>query len=76
MNNYICGNLTSDYAPCYTYCYNQYSYSSKAYIVCEWQRKRGLLPVAKWCEAMCDGELVNFFKDHKNCAKGCGRLYY
>ena len=76
MVNYICANLNSDYSSNYKYWYNQYSYSSKAYIVCKWRRQRGLKPVTKWGEAICDGELVNFFKEHKNCRKGCSSVYY
>ena len=76
MVNYIWANLNSDYSPNYKYWYNQNSYSSKAYIVCEWRGKRGLAPFAKWGEAICDGELVNFFKEHKNCRKRCSSVYY
>ena len=39
MANYICGNLNSVYFPNYKYWYNQYSYSSKAYIVSRWRQK-------------------------------------
>ena len=53
-----------------------YSYSSKAYIVCRWRQSKGLQPVAKWREAICDNELVNYFKEHKDCRKGCGSVYY
>ena len=48
-----------------------YSYSSKAYIVCRWRQSKGLQPVAKWGQAICDNELVNYFKEHKDCRKGC-----
>ena len=73
---YICGNLNSCYFPNYKYWYNQYSYSSKAYIVCRWRQKKGYQPIAKWGEAICDGELVNYFKEHKDYRKGCGCVYY
>ena len=76
MVNYICGNLNSCYSPNYKYWYNQYSYSSKAYIVCRWQQKKGLQPIPKYEEAICDGELVIYFKEHKACRKGCGSVYY
>ena len=76
MANYICANLNSVYSPNYKYWYNQYSHSSKAYIVCEWRQKKGLALVAKWGEAICDDKLVNFFKEHKNCRRGCGSVYY
>ena len=53
-----------------------YSYSSKAYIFCRWRQSKGLEPIAKWGEAICNDELVNFFDDlkHKNCS--CGSVYY
>ena len=53
-----------------------YSYSSKAYIVCRWRQSKGLQPVAKWGQAICDNELVNYFKEHKDCRKGCSSVYY
>ena len=74
MVNYTCGNLNSDYLPNYEYWYNQYSYSSKAFIVCRWRQKKGLEPVAKWGEATCVNELVNYFKEHKGCS--CDSVYY
>ena len=76
MMNYICDNLNSDFSPNYKYWYNQYSYSSKAYIVCRWRKNKGLPPAAKWGKAICNDELINFFKDekHKNCS--CGSVYY
>ena len=76
MTNYVCGNLNSDYCLRYKYWYNQYSYSSKAYIACRWRQKKGLQPVAKWGEAICNDELVNIFKEHKDCLHGCGSVYY
>ena len=53
MVNYICGNLNSDYCPNCKYWYSQYPYSSKAYIVCRLRQSKGLSPVAKWGEAIC-----------------------
>lgn len=76
MTNYICGNLNSDYCSKCKYWYNQYSYSSKAYIACRWRQEKGLQPVAKWGEAICKGELVNYFKEHRNCPGDCGSVYY
>ena len=38
MVDYICGNLNS-WTPNDKYWYNQYPYSSKAFIVCEWRKK-------------------------------------
>ena len=72
MTKYTCGNLNSVYCPNYKYWCNQYSYSSKAYIVFRWRQKKGLQPVAKWGEAICNGELVSYFKEHKD----CGSVYY
>ena len=76
MVNHICGHLNSDFNHNYKYWYNQYSYSSKAFIVCRWRLSKGLQPVAKWGEAICKDELVNFFEDenHKNCS--FGSVYY
>ena len=75
MTNHICGNL-NNWTPNYKFWYNMYSYSSKVYMVCRWRKSRGLPPVAKWGEAICKDELVNFFEDpnHKNCI--CGSVYY
>ena len=75
VTNHICGNL-DNWTPNYRFWYNMYSYSSKAYIVCQWRQSKGLSPVTKWGEAICRDNLVNFFEDsnHKNC--GCGSMYY
>ena len=75
MVSYVCGNLNTNNSN-YKYWYNKYSYSSKAYEVCQWQKERRFRPIAKWGETICDGELVNYFNEHKNCAKGCGNVYY
>lgn len=75
MVSYVCGNLNTNNSN-YKYWYNKYCYSSKAYVVCHWQKERGFRPIAKWGETICDGELVNYFNEHKNCAKGCGNVYY
>ena len=76
MVDYICHHLNSDYSPNYKYWYNQYLYSLKACILCRWRKSKGLEPVAKCGEAICEDELVSFFKDekHKNCS--CGSVYY
>ena len=75
MTNYICGNL-NNWTPSYRFWYNMYSDSSKAYVVCRWRQSKGLSPVAKWGEAICEDELVIFFEDlkHKRCS--CGSVYY
>ena len=49
-----------------------YSYSSKAFIVCRWRQSKH---VAKWGEAICEDNLVNFCDKHKDCRKGCGSVY-
>ena len=53
-----------------------YSYSSKAFIVYRWGESKGLEPIAKWGEAICEDKLVNIFEEHKDCRKGCGSVYY
>ena len=42
------------------------TYSSEAFIVCRWKKSKGLEPIAKWGEAICDDNLVNIFKEHKD----------
>ena len=75
MCNHICGNL-KNWTPNYRFWYNMYSYSSKTHIVCRWRESKGLSPVAKWGEAICKNELVNFFDypKHKSCS--CRTVYY
>ena len=75
MCNHICGNL-NNWTPNYGFWYNIYSYSSKAYIVCRWRESKGLSPVAKWGEAICENELANFFNDPKHKSCSCGSVYY
>ena len=70
LADYICGNLNSDYSPnrgCYYY--EQYNYVNKLQIVCIWKQRQGLPAVSCKGEAICNDQLVNFFKDqeHKNC---------
>ena len=69
LTNYICGNLNSNYSLNYKFWYNIDSYSSKAYIACQWRQSKGLQPVAKWGEAICENNLLNFFEEHKGCEK-------
>ena len=47
ISDYICGNL-NNWTPNYHYWYNMYSYTWKAYMVCQWREERGRKPVAKW----------------------------
>ena len=72
--DYICGNL-NNWTPNYHYWYNMYSYTSKAYIVCRWREKRGHRPIAKWGEAICKNNLIDFFQDktHQKCE--CSSVY-
>ena len=53
----------------------QWNYLTKLYKVCFWRKKNGFCPIAKKGEAICGGELVNFFADkkHKNC--GCAFVF-
>ena len=76
LSDYICGNLNADNIIYYKYWYNMYTYSAKAFIVCCLKKSKGLEPVAKWGEAICNENLVNIFKEHKDCRKGCGSVYY
>ena len=75
ITDYICGNLINR-TPNYQYWYNMYSYTSKAYIVCRWREERGYLPIAKWGEAICKNNLINFFQDktHQKCE--CSSVYF
>ena len=65
MTDHICGNLNS-WTPNYCFWYNMYSYSSKVYNVCRWRQSKGLSLLAKWGEAICGDDLVDFFKDPKH----------
>ena len=69
LTNYICVNLNSHYSPNSSYYYQQYNYVTKLKIVCMWKQKHGLPTVSCKGEAICNDQLVNFFKDkeHKNC---------
>ena len=75
MCNHICGSL-NNWTPNYRFWYNMYSYSSKTYIVCRWRESKGLSPVPKWGEAICENELVNFFDDPKHKSCSCASVYY
>ena len=74
IENFICGNL-NDRFPNKSYYYTQWNYLTKLYDVCLWRKKNGFRPIAKKGEAICGGELVNFFaeKKHKNC--GCAFVF-
>ena len=69
MTRYICTNLNNSVnSKAYRYWYRQYSYASKAFIVCNWRRNRGLISKAKFGETICNKDvIVNYFKGHKNC---------
>ena len=66
--NYIAGNLIS-WSPNRSFWQAEYNYATKLYHVCNWKKERGMPPMAKNGEAICNNELVNFFKDEKH--KGC-----
>ena len=69
LENFICGYLNSCYSPNRAYCYRQFNYVTKLFIVCNWKQKRGLPVSSRRGETICEGRLVNFFEDeeHKNC---------
>ena len=73
LSEHICGKLNGDYTPNYKYWYNMYSYSNKVFIICKWRQSKGLQPVAKWGKPICEGKLVNIFKEHKDCS--CGSVH-
>ena len=68
VENFICGNLNG-WSPNKSYYYTQWNYLTKRDEVCAWRKKHGFRPISKKGEAICGGELVNFFADekHKNC---------
>ena len=39
------------------------------------ETSKGLEPIAKWGEAICNNELVNFFDDLKHKNYSCGSVY-
>ena len=55
---YILLNLNSNYSPCRSYWEKQYNLCNKLYIVCHWQKTKGLR--AKKGETVCNSHLVNF----------------
>ena len=69
ITNYISGQLIS-WSPNRSYYEAQYNYATKLYIVCDWKKTKGLPALARKGEAICNDQLVNFFKGakHKNCS--------
>ena len=69
ITNYICGQLIY-WSPNRSYYEAQYNYATKLYIVCDWKKKQGFASFSKKGEAICNDQLVNFFKDakRKNCS--------
>ena len=64
ITNYICGQLIS-------WSRNRSYYeTTKLYIVCDWKKKQGFASFSKKGEAICNDQLVDFFKDakRKNCS--------
>ena len=74
--NYISGQLIS-WAPNRSYYEAQYNYATKLYVVCDWKKTKGLPALANKEEAICNDQLVNFFKDakHKNCSCSVSNSY-
>ena len=68
VHNYIAGNLIS-WSPNHSFWQAEYNYATKLYHVCNWKNERGMPPMAKKGEAICNNELVNFFENEKQ--KGC-----
>ena len=66
VTNYVCGNLNSDYWPNRDYYYQQYNYVSKLRIACMWKQRHGLPTVYCKGDAICNDQLVNFFKDKEH----------
>ena len=69
VGNFICGNLNG-WSPNKSYYYTQWNYLIKFHEVYAWRKKHGFRLIDKKGEAICGGELVNFFADekHKNCS--------
>ena len=72
--NYVCSYLNNP-GRNYRY-YDMYSYISKSFIVCRWKNENDYKPFAKFGEAICTDQLINFLKEkeHKNCT--CSSVYY
>ena len=72
--NYICGHLNTNYTFNYGYWYDMYTYTTKSKIVLRYRKRRGLDPVVKLGECICEEKVVDFLKnpDKKcNCGRGC-----
>ena len=68
MTRYICANINNSVsAESNRYWYRQYPYASKAFIVCNWRKKRGLISRARFGETICKDSIVNYFKEHQDC---------
>ena len=76
MVNYICGNLNSDYCPNCKYWYSQYSYSSKRILFGGWDSRKASHPLQNGEKQFAKIELANYFKEHKDCSRSCGSVYY
>ena len=64
ITNYISGQLIS-WSTNRSYYEAQYNYATKLYIACDWKKAKGFPVLAKKGEAICNDQLVNFFKDVK-----------
>ena len=68
VHNCIAGNLIS-WSPNPSIWQAEYNYAAKLYHICNWKKERGMSPMAKKGEVICNDELVNFFEDEKH--NGC-----
>ena len=73
--NYICSNLISP-SYNYHYWYDMYCYTSKSFMVMEWQKQRGFKEHARLGEAICDGVIINFLKEKEHFKCSCSSVYY
>ena len=65
VTNYICGQLIS-WPPNRANYEAQYNYATKLQVVYRWKQKLGLPALARKREAICDDQLVSFFKDKEH----------
>ena len=77
--NYICEHLNHPTLN-YGYWYDMYSYTTKSRIVLRYRKRRGeFYPLVKLGECLCQGEVVDFLKNHNkkcNCNNGCASVYF
>ena len=78
LENYLCGNINSDYSPNRAYYYNLYNKFLQIQIVARWRKKNERVAGAKLGEKICykqylAGELINILenKSHVKYCKYC-----